>query len=542
MDYTKEQYIDAVNRAYEAGDIDSANELAAKLEEIYPPSSSVTPVPDPAADLEPQSTLLQRSGDVLESRTSSIRETLERPSFGIEDDKLSLSAKLIRVTGDVVGGAGEIAGDAILTGLEAITPDAMVAAVEDAGQWLANSEAGRIGLRLASESMEEYEKWKNSSQENEDTAELLEAYFNIGIIAAPGPKGVITRAGTTLETTGGNLSKGVRAKIKGERRDKITAMLDPETKIDIKDLDVTDLTQKVTYNPKNPYTIETIDILTEGKDIDPSKTYTWNAKKVQEAIEREGSFLQSRLAGETVVLDKANVIRQLDTAAQSILDTQRLLKGNPAKTMEKVFSEAVRLIQEGDGSLVSLLQARKSLDKFIGEQKTILEPSELGATELARKAIGKTINDIVDKNATNVDVKESLRKQSALFQADEILTKKRNSEGRTILSRFHENIGQFVPKTALAQAATAGAAGYAVYQFWPLLTTAAVVGTVFGAGKIAMSKPARALVYNMIKDSGAAIKEAGKKGMDDVAEQIKADRLVLLHILNESPVEEEEEE
>ena len=129
-----------------------------------------------------------------------------------------------------------------------------------------------------------------------------------------------------------------------------------------------------------------------------------------------------------------------------------------------------------------------------------------------------------------------------MFQADEILTKKRNSEGRTILSRFHENIGQFVPKTALAQAATAGAAGYAIYQFWPLLTTAAVVGTVFGAGKIAMSKPARALVYNMIKDSGAAIKEAGKKGMDDVAEQIKADRLVLLHILNESPVEEEEEE
>ena len=135
MNYTKERRTEARNNAYAAEDISSANELAYELERLYPPSSSVTPVPDPAADLEPQSTLLQRSGNVLESRTSSIRETLERPSFGIEDDQLSLSATLVRVTGDVVGGAGEIAGDAILTGLEAITPDAMVAAVGAAGQW-----------------------------------------------------------------------------------------------------------------------------------------------------------------------------------------------------------------------------------------------------------------------------------------------------------------------------------------------------------------------------------------------------------------------
>ena len=542
MNYTKEQFIDAINKANTAGDISAANELADELERLYPPSSSVTPVPDPAADLEPQSTLLQRSGDVLESRTSSIRETLERPSFGIEDNQLSLSAKLVRVTGDVVGGAGEIAGDAILTGLEAITPDAMVAAVEDAGQWLVNSKAGQVGLKLASESMEEYEKWKNSSQENEDTAELLEAYFNIGIIAAPGPKGVITKAGTTLETTGGNLSKGVRAKIKGTRKDKITAMLDPETKVDINDLDVTDLTQKAVYNPKHPFIRETIDILTEDKVVDPSKTYTWNAKKVQEAIEREGSFLQAKLGEETVILDNASIIKQLDNAAQNILDEKRLLRGNPAKTMETVFSEAVRLIQEGDGSLASLLKIRKNLDDFIGEQKSVLEPSQLGATELARKGINQTLNDIIHNNATDIDVKQSLRKQTAYYNALGTLKEKRISEGRTVLARFHEKIGQFVPKTALAQAATAGAAGYAVYQFWPLLASAAVAGTVFGAGQLAVSRPARALVYSMIRDSGAAIKEAGKRGMDDVAEQIKADRLVLLSILNESPIEEEEKE
>jgi hypothetical protein len=47
---------------------------------------------------------------------------------------------------------------------------------------------------------------------------------------------------------------------------------------------------------------------------------------------------------------------------------------------------------------------------------------------------------------------------------------------------------------------------------------------------------------SMIKGSGDAIKAAEKSGALDVVEQMKADRLVLISLLNETPVENPEDE
>jgi len=74
------------------------------------------------------------------------------------------------------------------------------------------------------------------------------------------------------------------------------------------------------------------------------------------------------------------------------------------------------------------------------------------------------------------------------------------------------------------------------------MTIAAVSGLVFAGGKAAFSPEARVLVGNMIKGSGDAIKAAEKAGALDVVEQMKADRLVLISLLNETPVENPEDE
>ena len=98
-----------------------------------------------------------------------------------------------------------------------------------------------------------------------------------------------------------------------------------------------------------------------------------------------------------------------------------------------------------------------------------------------------------------------------------------------------------MPRTPLAQAATASAAAGLATQYWPLMTLGAVTGLVYGGGKAALSGEARELLGKIIADTGTAIKKAEKMGHLDAVEQMKADRLVLVSLLNESPTEEPED-
>jgi hypothetical protein len=65
----------------------------------------------------------------------------------------------------------------------------------------------------------------------------------------------------------------------------------------------------------------------------------------------------------------------------------------------------------------------------------------------------------------------------------------------------------------------------------------------FGGAKAALSPEARVLFGEMVKQTGTALRAAEKEGAAvEVLERIKADRLVLINLLNETPVEVPEEE
>ena len=85
----------------------------------------------PVPPVEPESTLTSRASDVFQERKASIADTLSRPVATEAEDilgtqqqgALSFSDKLVRTAGDLVGGFGDIAGDALMTGAAAMTPD-----------------------------------------------------------------------------------------------------------------------------------------------------------------------------------------------------------------------------------------------------------------------------------------------------------------------------------------------------------------------------------------------------------------------------------
>lgn len=507
----------------------------------------------PVPPVEPESTLTSRASDVFQERKASIADTLSRPVATEAEDilgtqqqgALSFSDKLVRTAGDLVGGFGDIAGDALMTGAAAMTPDFILEGVGNSFKAIAETDAGREGMKAATEGIESYNNW---AKDNPDNAKYLESWFNIGAIATPPTpiKGILSDAGASLQETGAAITKGGLKSIQGTKNELVTAMLEPTNtaRIPTEDLKSKGLFDTITYDPDAGYTRDNIDIIAEIPKVDPKKTYTYNSNVIEKARQAEQKKLESILGRTPVVVESDVVTQELGKRAGALLSSPefKTMDATLQKKTEVIFKEAVRRIQSGDGSLLDLLQARRDVDSFIGRQKLGLDKNQASTLDLARKAVNGSLNDIIAELSDNVTVKQSLRKQSAMISALDIVNSKRAEDGRTVIARFKQNYGAYIPQTLPARAATATFAAGAIAQSWPLMTAAAVGYLVFPATKAVFSPEARAMLGSMIKGSGDAIKAAEKAGDLDVVEQMKADRLVLISLLNETPVENPEDE
>tara|TARA_R110002012_G_C11648205_1_gene611186 strand:+ start:1245 stop:2876 length:1632 start_codon:yes stop_codon:yes gene_type:complete len=543
MAYTQAQLEQGIKNAIAAGDNQSANEIANLLDTQFPDRQPLAPVTDITP--QPESTLLERAGEVIQRRGAGIGETLSRPlDLGLpQEGALGAGEKLVRTLGDVAGGVGEIAGDAIMTGIFYLTPDLAKEAVDDAFNYVSQTEAGKEGLRLATLSADKYKGWADA---NPDDAKLLESYFNIGAFLTPATKikAPILDVAETLEDTGGNLIKNGRSKIRGEERELITAMLEPDAKhLTGEDFDVSEITQKITYNPKSPYTQETLDIVADSGVVKPKKTYTYNSKKLGEAAKKERRILEARLGKEDVVLNKANTIGEIQTKAQEFLDEAQRTIGDETKLKQvnSIFGEAVRQIQNSDGSLLGLLEARRGVDKFTRSFDGKVDYTTQNSLSTASRAVRNAMNEIIEREAKNTEVSRSLRKQAAFLDSAKIVNKKISKDGRHVLTRVGKVVGNYLPRTPIAIAATASTGAGFVATGWPLLAAGVGAALVYGGGKAALSGQSRELLGKIIADTGTAIKKAEKMGHLDAVEQMKADRLVLVSLLNESPTEEPED-
>lgn len=552
MAYTQQQLEQAIEDAIGAQDNKSANELADLLDQQFPnraPRVSLVPTPP----VEPESTLTSRASDVFQERKESIADTLSRPVatdagaiLGTQQEgALSFSDKVVRTVGDLAGGFGDIAGDALMTGAAAMTPDFILEGVGNAFKAIAETDAGREGMKAATQGIESYNNW---AKDNPDNAKYLESWFNIGAIATPPTpiKGIVSDAGASLQETGAAITKGGLKSIQGTKNELVTAMLEPTNtaRIPTEDLKSKGFFDTITYDPDAGYTRDNIDIIAEIPKVDPKKTYTYNSNVIEKARQAEQKKLESILGRTPVVVDSDVVTQELGKRAGALLSSPefKTMDATLQKKTEVIFKEAVRRIQSGDGSLLDLLQARRDVDSFIGRQKLGLDRNQASTLDLARKAVNGSLNDIIAELSDNVAVKQSLRKQSAMISALDIVNSKRAEDGRTVIARFKQNYGAYIPQTFAARAATATFAAGAIVQSWPLMTAAAVGYLVFPATKAVFSPEARAMLGSMIKGAGDAIKAAEKAGALDVVEQMKADRLVLISLLNETPVENPEDE
>lgn len=129
------------------------------------------------------------------------------------------------------------------------------------------------------------------------------------------------------------------------------------------------------------------------------------------------------IIGETI---PATVRNKFDSVLETVhgdISRNATLTGDAKNVASDVVAKAKELMGKNPPTLSGLLQVRQDIDKWakMSDKKFF---DKTGARQYAIREIRNAINDFIDVNAKSVAVKESLKRQSALYRAKDVLQEK----------------------------------------------------------------------------------------------------------------------
>jgi len=115
-----------------------------------------------------------------------------------------------------------------------------------------------------------------------------------------------------------------------------------------------------------------------------------------------------------------------------------LIVGDAEKTASKLIGKFNSLVKEYGYKPSGLLKARKELDIWVKAQKgdKVFDTSTENAFTIALREVRNTANEFLASKVPDVGVKESLLKQSSLYNALETVAEKASKEGGSKVKRF----------------------------------------------------------------------------------------------------------
>jgi hypothetical protein len=266
--------------------------------------------------------------------------------------------------------------------------------------------------------------------------------------------------------------------------------------------------QRTEYNP----TPRELEVAKQAADIGIDKKGTYQAKLnlVKKSIEGEAEKLKSNLEKSGVIFNRGELKNHLDGIAKQ-LESEPLLVGDAGETARRFIEKSKAIYNSQPSTPAGLLQARKDFDSLVEDQlgKAAFGSDGQTAVKVAVKAIRQGMNDFTAAKAPNIGVKESLKKQSLLYDAMDNLAPKAGKESSTNIGRGAEKLlgaetlkGKLVRGGALLTGTTAlGAAS----MFAPV-----AAGTI-GAGLAGYGLKKAVTSPKVKKAIGKTLEAAGKK-------------------------------
>lgn len=529
------------------------------------PEGFVLDAPPTGEPAEQEAGLIGRIGEDLSGRIESSLESVGRDR-GLLNNLLARGSGLtqFQVAGDVAGAGLDVIGEAgsaaigkvgelaqkIAPETSATVSDFVSAKAEEFTDFaadklnaLAQTEIGQLGIEAAQDTAE---AWQAFSDEHPtvaaDIADTVGAAGNIALVLAPvkgAPKGggaIGPKQPGLLGRAVGALDKSVITKQKGFIDDLVKPL-------SIKKVRESEIKRSVegkgffggrTVTPSS-FEAEIAGTVGKVAGVKQSNTLLQNLNSIQTGLTNEAENLTTLLKGSNVKIPRPNTKRTMETVLAK-LKSDSLLVGDAAKTGEKVFDKARKLLLSNPNTPAGVLKSRKQLDAWVKKQSTrAFDPKTENALSVSLGEIRQSMNDIISNSVPNIAVKESLKKQTNLFRAIDNIAPKAAKEAQTAIGRMAASISKELgitnildPKMTLALSAL-GLGAIASP------TSAAVAGAgvlaVKGAKSAVTSKASKQAVSKILRATDKAIAKATARGSVDLAKKLRADRALVIEFV-----------
>lgn len=489
---------------------------------------------------------LQRVGEDLQRRNdlgAEIQKSLDEGEIGYAESVLQSAGKVgAGAVLDFMGEAtvslgkglnslsGGLIGDAIKTTADLYTKTP----VGKAAIAFLNSPIGQRGLEAGKAGVNE---WFEFKEEHPRAAMNIEAVVNMGLVLAPAkgkPKAKAGSLGKTAEKLVSKADDQIAAK-KGKF---INELVRPKQTAGVRAEQVGRTVEKGALRSKvvelSPQEAKIAEFVKDVKGVSPKNTLQGNYTVISKEVAEEAAKLKGALAKNDVVIPKREFMKTLDDSLNRLHENP-LIVGDAEKTAQRILVKMKKIVEGEKGTASGLLEARKKLDSWVRSQKSgaIFDPKNENALSIAIREIRNTTNDFIDLNATNVAVKQSLKKQSNLLRAMDNIAPKAADEGANAAIRLWQRTTKLLPlrgefNQQMALLFGVGGLG-ASAAFAPFFTKAAgaTLGT-YAAGKFIMGPTVKKGLAHLLKATDDAIKAT--KDANLIAE-LRADRALLVEMI-----------
>jgi hypothetical protein len=438
---TREQLIEGVNKAYAAGDIAAANEIAAMLEQM---DKANEPPPAPP-----------------ETYIEGVKRRYEASDFsGIAGDYMPEVTRRANITGDVtdlpataISQAGRTGGELLLEAGEVVLPDIVKEFATETFDGFMQTGYGQAAAQALSMGVDAYMGWR---KENPSQAEKFETTVDVASLLSPRPD--LINLDVKAENTKTNAENLNTAK----RREALTGLVQPEK------LTINDRTEKSgILNSEQwlpgEFDNTLIQALLNTPGIKPYGTVHENFRVLQNAVDSEKMRLDNYVKSQNRKID----VEELSDEFQNAWDVYKAsdvykLATKPAKKQFKEYMElAASAIKEEGTDLEAVLRARRRFDEAVHNSGKTLDADVATYQAEAAKLVRGVLNDYLKRNTSGDAVHELLDAQFRQLVALDRMVNKRNKEGSNAIARFKQRLtggtGITMPATVLSVLATTGA-------------------------------------------------------------------------------------
>lgn len=471
-------------------------------------------------------------------------EEISRAVFAGEITKDEAALGVIGKVG--AGFVMDMIGEGLLLGgrgIAAITPkeiaDPLSQTVSKTAHEFLGTDLGRAGLEAAQKGFEAYNEF---AAENPRAARNIESVMNIGLLLAPvkgkpkikvPPTAASKKAKSILGSAAEGLTKNAEAQTARKQVDFLDDLVRPKQTPTVRAEQIRRTTEGGAFSGRTvqPSASERAmaDAVGSVEGVASKNSMLNNLNLIDKEVRIEADALKKALAKNDIIVPRTEFTAALDDAVIRLGENPTLV-GDAARSATRVMDKMKSIVAKNKSTGSGLLQSRKELDAWIKTQKPkIFDPKQESALSTAVREIRQTTNNFIDQRVANVELKQSLARQSNLLRAADNIAPKAGEEAANGALRLFQNTAKAIPiKGDAAQKIVTGLGlggiGVAAATV-PFMTKLALGGgALIVGGKLAASPATKKGISALLRLSDDAIKKAKDP---QLLLELRADRAAL---------------